>query len=195
MAQVEYLKVWCQKVLPLVYDDSLSYYEVLCKVVAKLNELIGGYGSVEELINALRVELKTYTDSQVSSSATQTKAELRRELQTLENTLTAEIGKVQGNVDAISVQIPGIKGDISGLLADVKTLQAWVDQFEWEKLYDMVADILADYIPSQVSVGLSMDGHVVIMYWKPWQDLVFNTTGLDIDLEIQPEYGHLVVSY
>lgn len=31
---------WCQKVLPLVYDESLSYYEVLCKVRDKLNELI-----------------------------------------------------------------------------------------------------------------------------------------------------------
>lgn len=30
----------CQKVLPLVYDESLSYYEVLCKVQHKLNELI-----------------------------------------------------------------------------------------------------------------------------------------------------------
>lgn len=34
------LKYWCQKVLPLVYDDSLSYYELLCKVVQKLNDLI-----------------------------------------------------------------------------------------------------------------------------------------------------------
>lgn len=30
----------CVKVLPLTYDDSLSYYEVLCKVVNKLNEII-----------------------------------------------------------------------------------------------------------------------------------------------------------
>lgn len=34
------LHFWCQKVLPLVYDDSLSYYELLCKVVGKLNEVI-----------------------------------------------------------------------------------------------------------------------------------------------------------
>lgn len=33
-------KFWCQKVLPLVYDDSLSYYEVLCKVVDYINNLI-----------------------------------------------------------------------------------------------------------------------------------------------------------
>ena len=31
-------RYWCQKVLPLVYDDSLSYYELLCKVVDYLNK-------------------------------------------------------------------------------------------------------------------------------------------------------------
>lgn len=34
------LRYWCHKILPLVYDDSLSYYELLCRVVAKLNETI-----------------------------------------------------------------------------------------------------------------------------------------------------------
>ena len=38
--KVRPLLFWSQKVLPLVYDDSLSYYEVLNKVVFKLNELI-----------------------------------------------------------------------------------------------------------------------------------------------------------
>lgn len=33
-------RFWCQKVLPLVFDDSLSYYEVLCKMGAKINEII-----------------------------------------------------------------------------------------------------------------------------------------------------------
>lgn len=34
------IRYYCQKILPLVYDDSLSYYEVLCKVTNKLNEVI-----------------------------------------------------------------------------------------------------------------------------------------------------------
>lgn len=34
------LRYWVQKVLPLVYDDSLSYYELLNKVVWKINEMI-----------------------------------------------------------------------------------------------------------------------------------------------------------
>lgn len=32
-------RFWCQKVLPLVYDDSLSYYELLCKVVSYINSM------------------------------------------------------------------------------------------------------------------------------------------------------------
>ena len=34
------IKLYCQKILPLVYDDTLSYYEVLCKVTEKLNNVI-----------------------------------------------------------------------------------------------------------------------------------------------------------
>ena len=34
------LKYWCHKILPLAYDDSLSYYEVLAKLTQKINELI-----------------------------------------------------------------------------------------------------------------------------------------------------------
>lgn len=37
---IDKLKYWCNKILPLVYEDSLSYYEVLCKTSAKLNEVI-----------------------------------------------------------------------------------------------------------------------------------------------------------
>ena len=33
-------RFYCQKVLPLVYDDSLSYYEAICKLIGKMNEII-----------------------------------------------------------------------------------------------------------------------------------------------------------
>lgn len=44
------LKFWCYKVLPLVYDDSLSYYEVLCKLVAKVNEVISVTNQIPDAI-------------------------------------------------------------------------------------------------------------------------------------------------
>lgn len=50
-------KFWCQKVLPLVYDDSLSYYEVLCKVVDYINAIIGDSNGIVADIKELKAEM------------------------------------------------------------------------------------------------------------------------------------------
>lgn len=55
--RVPHFRMWCQKVLPLVYDDSLSYYEVLCKVVKYINELIDNDKVIEQELTELRKEL------------------------------------------------------------------------------------------------------------------------------------------
>ena len=47
------------KVIPLVYDESLSYYEVLCKVVKYINDLIDSDKEIVENIGQLRTELAT----------------------------------------------------------------------------------------------------------------------------------------
>ena len=52
-----HFKFWCQKVLPLVYDDSLSYYEVLCKVVEYIIKLIDEDKLIEENISELQSEI------------------------------------------------------------------------------------------------------------------------------------------
>ena len=52
-----YFKFWCQKVLPLVYDDSLSYYEILCKVVDYINKLIADDKTIIDNVNELKNEL------------------------------------------------------------------------------------------------------------------------------------------
>ena len=44
------VKFWCQHVLPAVYDDSLSYMELLNKVVFKLNEVIANTNEIPEYI-------------------------------------------------------------------------------------------------------------------------------------------------
>lgn len=41
-------RFWCQKALPLVYDDSLSYYEVLCKMADYLNNFMTDLTTVED---------------------------------------------------------------------------------------------------------------------------------------------------
>lgn len=51
-------RFWCQKVLPLVYDESLSYEELLCKVVAYLNGVIEDVNEIPEYIQSLITEDK-----------------------------------------------------------------------------------------------------------------------------------------
>lgn len=53
-------RFWCQKVLPLVYDDSLSYYELLCKVVGKLNELAENQNNLSDEIKAVAKDLDDF---------------------------------------------------------------------------------------------------------------------------------------
>ena len=53
IGDIRKFRFWCQKVLPLVYDDSLSYYEVLCKVVQYLNKVIEDVNSIPEYIDAV----------------------------------------------------------------------------------------------------------------------------------------------
>ena len=55
-------------------------------------------------------------------------------------------------------------------------------------------DIIGE-LATSVFFGLSDTGYWMAYIPESWHDIVFNTTGLDITLELQPEYGHLVLSY
>ena len=58
---IPYLRFWCQKVLPAVSDQSLSYYEVLCKLAAFLNKMVEELEKMQDNIDALH---KAYKDLQ-----------------------------------------------------------------------------------------------------------------------------------
>lgn len=59
---------WSQKVLPLTYDESLSYYEVLCKLRDYINEMGKRLDSYGEQILAAS---KAYTDGEIAKSVQQ----------------------------------------------------------------------------------------------------------------------------
>lgn len=62
IGKIPHFRFWCQKVLPLVYDNSLSYYEVLCKVVHYINKLIDDDKIMADELDDLRAELKVVQD-------------------------------------------------------------------------------------------------------------------------------------
>ena len=80
-------KFWCHKVLPLVYDDSLSYYEFLCKLAKEINDISEHNVEQDEAIsnnNAYIVRL----DNEVHNDIV---PRLENEISGLEQTLSADI--------------------------------------------------------------------------------------------------------
>lgn len=58
---------WCQKVLPLVFDDSLSYYEVLAKMrdylnsaIAEINAIGGEFEGIKNQLTQLQTHVDEY---------------------------------------------------------------------------------------------------------------------------------------
>ena len=129
MCELKTFRFWCQKVLPLVYDNSLSYYETLCKIVDYINDLIA--------------QDKVFSD------------------------------------------------DIQGLQNDLTIVQDWIANFDTS----YAEKVLREYLATMIFVEISDAGYIVYNIPTGWDSITFNTTGLDIELPMQPEYGHLVLSY
>lgn len=125
---LNHFKFWCQKVLPLVYDDSLSYYEVLCKVVEYINKIIddenGTLAQIEELRNELEV------------------------------------------------------------------VKQWIADFDTS----YAEEIIKDYLATMIFVEISDSGYIVYYIPEHWEDIQFETTGLDVNIP-DTDYGRLVLSY
>lgn len=57
--------IYCQKVLPLSYGNSLSYYEDLCKLISKVNDIISELNKIDvneitqEVLSLVRDELQS----------------------------------------------------------------------------------------------------------------------------------------
>lgn len=56
--QLDSFKFWCQKVLPLVYDESLSYYEVLCKLTDYINKMIVNQDALNEILKEYGITIE-----------------------------------------------------------------------------------------------------------------------------------------
>ncbi len=126
-ANIQPFRFWVQKILPLVYDDSMSYYELLCKVVEYLNQVIENINNVENgyeyVYNAL-IELRNYVDTYFTSLDVQTAINKALDQMVSDGTFDAALERVvSANIngvvseqigDAVENQIYGVVGDLIG---------------------------------------------------------------------------------
>lgn len=148
---------WCYKVLPLVYDGSLSYYEVICKLVEYLNGLIADMKKCGEDVSAISEEVKVlkvevdrldvlyrelstevgfYGDrlSGVESglrSVGERLGELFGDVDSLRESvseLSETVGGISETVGGLSEDIGSINDNISGLAQDIEEISDDVDE-------------------------------------------------------------------
>lgn len=83
----------CKHVLPLIYDDSLSYYELLCKVYDALNKCIDLVNKIPELQTQI-TKLKNYVDNYFNSLDLQEEVNKKLDEMVSDGTLTRLLAEV-----------------------------------------------------------------------------------------------------
>ena len=120
-------RFWCQKVLPLVYDDSLSYYELLGKVVDYLNKTME---DVDTQITDIQGLLSAYEALQSWVNAYYTSADFAAAIDDGLDRM-AESGQLTTLLTAIvNPELPGLVDDL---------------------LPEVVLTLLPDEVSSQIS--------------------------------------------
>ena len=87
-------KYWCQKVLPAVYDDSLSYYETLCKITDYLNDVIENANKLGEDTNSLYqafTQLQDYVNHYFDNLSVQNEINNKLDIMSNDGSLSALI--------------------------------------------------------------------------------------------------------
>ena len=119
---------------------------------------------------------------------------------TYDSDLAWLIKQVRTNQEAIKA-LDDWKASVS---ADIKDLVAVIDAIRSGKLPEDIANGIKQWIADNfndiigmmiktVWFGLTDAGYFVAYSPDSWADVVFKTTGLDIDIPLQPEFGHLVL--
>ena len=94
--RMDTFRFWCQKIIPLVYDDSLSYYELLCKVVKYINDLIDNDNAIVEEINELiqKIADMEYPLEKLYEEFNKFKNEINSEMDSYENEVNGKINLI-----------------------------------------------------------------------------------------------------
>ena len=120
---IEKLKVRVQKVLPLVYEDSLSYYEVLDKVVVYLNDTIDSVNECERIVNTFESRMNTAESNIVSINGDIDN--LEEDISTINTNITnlqSSVTSLSGQISAVATRVGTAEGNITSLQNDIAAI-------------------------------------------------------------------------
>lgn len=148
---IDNFKFWCQKVMPLVYDDSLSYYETLCKLSQKLNEVINAQNDLQDNVTQFEAQVnaeinrfENETNQKITDFETQTNNEINRfetdmtnKFQVLKDYVDSEIASMHSYIET---QLPILTKEETD-----KLLNQWKDDGTLRNLINSLLGIIVSY--------------------------------------------------
>lgn len=156
---------WCQKVLPLVYDESLSYYEVLCKLSEYIEDVIKRLDTLEndlpDTINSIidsklesfKKEFATMFEQEIANirkEFTDLQAKIEQELKDYEDATTEKIQNMLNEIktfeDKINSEIIAINLNISKIIEDFSNYKKNMD-----KIFEINMQELKKYIDEHIT--------------------------------------------
>ena len=137
VAKIENIRFMCHKILPLVYDESLSYYEVLCKVANKLNETIEATNTLEDNVSYLNDKVNGW-DSRIEAVENQI------------DTFEAEIIKLYGELEQnLNDKVDAKLADVDNQMIAITNRQYELEQYVRESIDSLtkqVQDMIQDAV-------------------------------------------------
>ena len=104
MNKMRPFRYWVQKVLPLVYDDSLSYYELLGKVVDYLNKLAATTNENSDTLNYYIKLFNDFMDTFDISAYVSDKLDEMAESGELEDLINVTIANYEGCICSMAAE-------------------------------------------------------------------------------------------
>lgn len=141
MAYISVLKLHplffkCHKILPLVYDESLSYYEVLCKCVASLNEVIESTNQLNDNVADINSRENALADkvNEIAEEINGFETEINGKFDALEVKIEAELGEKFEDYDRQFNELKAeTKAELQALEQEMKDFMVFkFPQFEAE---------------------------------------------------------------
>lgn len=139
----QFMPFWAQKILPAVYDDSLSYYQLLCRILQKYNEIIEVVNKHSETLVDHENRITTNTQN-IELNRQQIEA-LKGALADLEKKVqqnTANIATLTDRVNAHDNDIQALQTTIDNLVKFNTNVKATIDPTT-----HALKILVADYVP------------------------------------------------
>lgn len=131
LTPIEKLRMfYTQKVLPLVYDYSLSFYEILCKTTDKLNEVVDRQNDVTDATAEALEEIATYSDriTAVETKNAQQDVGIRNANETA-NEARTEVNRVEGIANTAYETAESVRGIADDAKAEADSVNRQFNSF------------------------------------------------------------------